>query len=98
AHPPHNVAYAEQLVAEVYNAVRAGAAWDRTLLIIMFDEHGGCYDHVPPPAATPTGSAMSGRFDFDRFGPRVPAVIVSPYVPAGSIIRPPTEGPPFDHT
>lgn len=98
AHPPHNVAYAEQLIAAVYNAVRAGPAWERTLLIVTFDEHGGCYDHVPPPAAVPTGNRASDGFAFDRFGVRVPAVIASPYIPAGSVLRPPDDGPPFDHT
>ena len=98
AHPPHNVAYAEQLIADLYNAVRAGPAWERTLLIIIFDEHGGCYDHVPPPPAVPTGQTARNGFRFDRYGPRVPAVIVSPYVPPGSIIRPPDGAPPFDHT
>jgi phospholipase C len=97
AHPPHNVAYAEQLVASLYNAVRTGPGWDRTLLVITFDEHGGCYDHVVPPAATPVGHPARNGFAFDRFGPRVPAIIVSPYVPAGSIVRPAQEGPPFDH-
>ena len=48
-HPPHNIAYGEQLVAQVYNAVRSGPRWKQTLLIITFDEHGGCYDHVVPP-------------------------------------------------
>jgi phospholipase C len=98
AHPPHNVAYAEQLVAQLYNAVRAGPGWDRTLLVITFDEHGGCYDHVVPPAATSVGRPARNGFDFDRFGPRVPAVIVSPYIPAASVVRPPEHGPPFDHT
>jgi phospholipase C len=98
AHPPHNVAYAEQLVADVYNAVRGGPGWEQTLLVVTFDEHGGCYDHVPPPAAVPTGRSNRAGFAFDRYGPRVPAVIVSPYVPAGSVIRPPEGGPPFDHT
>jgi phospholipase C len=73
AHPPHNVAYAERLVADLYNAVRAGPAWDRTLLVIIFDEHGGCYDHVVPPAATPPGRPARNGFAFDRFGPRVAA-------------------------
>jgi phospholipase C len=98
AHPPHNVAYAEQLVADLYNAVRASPAWDRTLVVITFDEHGGCYDHVAPPPAIPAGRPARNGFAFDRFGPRVPAVIISPYVPAGSVIRPAPEGPPFDHT
>jgi len=98
AHPPHNVAYAEQLLADVYNAVRGGPAWQHTLLVVVFDEHGGCYDHVPPPAAIPAGLAAPNGFRFDRYGPRVPAVVVSPWLPAGSVIRPPANGPPFDHT
>jgi phospholipase C len=96
-HPPHNVAYGEQLIAAVYNAVRGGPGWKQTLLLITYDEHGGCYDHVPPPAATPPDNKTPDGFNFGSFGVRVPAVIVSPYIPHGSVIRPP--GPtPFDHT
>ncbi len=96
-HPPHNVAYGEALIASVYNAVRGGPGWENTLLVITYDEHGGCYDHVLPPAATPPGGPAPDGFGFGQFGVRVPAVIVSPYVAQGSIIRPP--GPtPFDHT
>src|ERR1700712_4432963 len=54
-HPPHNVAYGEALIAAVYNAVRGGPGWKHTLLVITYDEHGGCFDHVPPPSATPPG-------------------------------------------
>ncbi len=96
-HPPHNVAYGEALIAAVYNAVRAGPDWSHTLLLITYDEHGGIYDHVAPPPATPPGGKTPDGFDFGMFGVRVPAVIVSPYVRAGSVVRPP--GPtPFDHT
>lgn len=49
-HPPHNVLYGEKLIADVYNAMRSSPCWKKTLLIIIYDEHGGCYDHVPPPA------------------------------------------------
>jgi phospholipase C len=101
-HPPHNVVYGEQLIARVYNAVRASPSWKKTLLIITYDEHGGCYDHVVPPAATPPGGpiANSYNFNFDTYGVRVPAVLVSPYIPPGSKIRPSADGdgPPFDHT
>ena len=97
AHPPHNVAYGEQLIADVYNALRAGPGWKQTLLVITCDEHGGCYDHVPPPQATPPDVLRPDGFDFSYFGVRVPAVIVSPYVKAGSVIRPPGTTP-FDHT
>jgi phospholipase C len=96
-HPPHDIRYGEALIASVYNALRAGPKWPQTLLIVLYDEHGGCYDHVPPPAATPPGPPYGDGYTFNRFGVRVPAVIVSPYVAAGSIVRP--AGPvPFDHT
>jgi phospholipase C len=96
-HPPHNIAYGEALIASVYNAVRAGPGWNQTLLVVTYDEHGGCYDHVVPPSAIPPGGPTSDGFDFDVFGVRVPAVIVSPYVAARSVLRP--SGPtPFDHT
>ena len=96
-HPPHNVSYGESLIASVYNAVRGGPGWKNTLLIITYDEHGGCYDHVVPPAATSPGGPAPEGFDFGYFGIRVPAVVVSPWVPQGSVIRPPGLTP-FDHT
>jgi phospholipase C len=97
AHPPHNVAYAEQLIAQVYNALRAGPGWTETLFIITCDEHGGCFDHVkPPPAVSPDTNYPDG-FDFGYYGVRVPAVIISPYIKAGSVMRP-TGNWPFDHT
>jgi phospholipase C len=96
-HPPHNMAYGEQLIAQVYNALRAGPGWNDTMLIITCDEHGGCYDHVPPPPALSPDSMAPDGFDFGYYGVRVPAVIVSPYVRPGSIIRP-TGNWPFDHT
>jgi phospholipase C len=95
--PPHNVAYGEQLIASVYNAVRNGPGWKETLLVITFAEHGGCYDHVIPPSATPPGGQMPDGFDFSYFGLRVPAIIVSPFVRPGSVIRPPGVVP-FDHS
>jgi len=98
-HPPHNVHYGEQLIATIYNAVRNGPNWNETLFIITYDEHGGCYDHVPPPAAASPGPPYSDGFQFNRYGVRVPAVIVSPYIEAGSVVRPPDGHPyPFDHT
>jgi phospholipase C len=96
-HPPHDVGYGEALIASVYNAVRGGSGWKETLLMILWDEHGGCFDHVPPPRATPPDGFKPDGFDFGAFGVRVPAVIVSPYVHAGSVIRP-SGVLPFDHT
>ncbi len=104
-HPPHDVRYGEQLIAEVYNAVRNSPCWRKTLLIITYDEHGGCFDHVTPPDAVPPDDKQPNGFAFDRYGVRVPAVIVSPYMPPGSKVRamptgaPSPAGPyPFDHT
>jgi phospholipase C len=101
-HPPHNVVHGEKLIADVYNAVRNSRCWKNTLLIITYDEHGGCYDHVQPPRAVPPDTNVSA-FKFNTYGVRVPAVLVSPYIPPGSKIRPPrnadgSEPTPFDHT
>ena len=102
-HPPHDVVYGEQLLAKVYNALRSSPAWKKTLFVVTNDEHGGCYDHVsPPPAAPPAPQAGHDGFLFDRYGVRVPALIISPYVAAGSVLRATTPGAgrvvPFDHT
>ncbi len=96
-HPPTSVAAGEALIADVYNAVRQGPAWTKTLLVILFDEHGGCYDHVPPPLALPPSDAVTSPFKFDRFGVRVPAVFISPFISAGQVLRP-GGATPFDHT
>ena len=88
---PPTSCYAEELIARTYNALRQGPKWDKTLLVITYDEHGGRYDHVPPPPATPPGGPYPDGFTFDRFGVRVPAVIVSPHIPAGSVLRPPLD-------
>jgi len=84
-HAPADVRPAEKLVADVYGALRARPeVWKKTLLIILFDEHGGYYDHVSPPA-TVSPDGIAGRmdesflvpFDFKRLGLRVPEILVS---------------------
>jgi phospholipase C len=99
-HPNYNIAAGEQFLLDVYRALRGGPAWASTLLIVTYDEHGGCYDHVPPPwGATPPDSSVGEfGFDFTRFGVRVPTVLVSPLVPAGTVFRVPEGGAPLDHT
>jgi phospholipase C len=109
--PPQDVGQAESFVADVVNACMNGPGWEGTLLLWLQDNHGGYYDHVPPPAAvapddvpvvegfrfrfplvrrmlhrltlTPYARQValvdSGRIAYDRYGFRVPAVIVSPY-------------------
>lgn len=95
-HPVGDVRDGEELLREIYHAVRNGPKWDRTLLIITFDEHGGFWDHKKPPEATPTGDdeTYSTRpddhtapFDFKRLGVRVPAILVSPWIRKNTIIQ-----------
>ena len=99
-HPNYDVALGEQLIHDVYEALRAGPGWPQTLLIVTYDEHGGCYDHVPPPsgAMPPDNDAGEFGFDFTRFGVRVPAVLVSPLIQAGTVFRVPAGTTPIDHT
>lgn len=83
AHPPHDIIESDVLVANVYNAIRANdALWNSTLFVVLFDEHGGFYDHVSPPAAIPPDH-HSEEYTFDRYGVRVPALLISPYVASG---------------
>jgi len=82
---PQDMAYGEYWAYTVLNAVLHSPAWPHTLLIYTYDEHGGYYDHVPPPAALAPDSIAPelGPQDipggYDIYGPRVPAVVASPY-------------------
>jgi phospholipase C len=79
-HPPHDPIRGQRLVAEVYNALRANQRlWRSTLLVILYDEHGGFADHVSPPRAEPPDEHQE-EYTFDRLGVRVPAVFVSPWL------------------
>lgn len=99
-HPNYDVALGEQLIHDVYYALRNGPGWNQTLLIITYDEHGGCYDHVAPPtnAIPPDKDAGEYGFDFKRFGLRVPTVLVSPLIPPGTVFRVAPNSMPLDHT
>ena len=101
-----NVEQGEKLAYEIYDAVRKSPDWDKILLLIVFDEHGGNHDHVCPPtskdcpfAISPDGvvippGALGGTgFAFDRLGVRVPAIVISAYTPQGTILN-----TTFDHT
>ena len=96
---PINVSCGEQLLAKVFNALVANPSlFKTTLLVVTYDEHGGVFDHVTPPSATPpfpTGAVVG--FDYNVYGVRVPALFINPYVKPG-VFRPPSETPPFDHT
>ncbi|MFL5301309.1 MAG: alkaline phosphatase family protein [Anaeromyxobacteraceae bacterium] len=91
-HPSGSVAAGERLIKRVYEAIRASPLWPSSLLIVTWDEHGGFYDHVAPPAARPTGSTgRSHGFNFTQLGPRVPAIVVSPLIPRNLIEHRPLE-------
>jgi phospholipase C len=100
-HPTHNVHEGERFIGMVYNAIRNNdALWQSTALLVVYDEHGGLYDHVVPPSCRPDGftahAADTGTgmdFAFDRLGVRVPAIFVSPYVPRGTLVN----GRVFEH-
>src|SRR5262249_42955324 len=69
---------------------RSGPGWNETLLIINYDEHGGNYDHVAPPAtAVNPGDQSVGEFGFDfkRYGVRIPALLISPRIAKGTVFR-----------
>jgi phospholipase C len=86
-HPPHDVRLGEHLIADVYESLRKSSAWESAALVVLFDEHGGIFDHVPPPAAVNPDGKVSATppFAFDRLGPRVPALIISPFVEPGGV-------------
>jgi phospholipase C len=97
-HPLDDITRGEQLIKTVYEAIRNSPHWERSLLIITFDEHGGFYDHVAPGPAVPPGDLVTADyqqfgFKFDRLGVRVPALVISAHTPRGVI-----DHTRYDHT
>jgi phospholipase C len=93
-HPDHDVQAGEQLIAEVYTHIKNNPqVWASTALLVVYDEHGGIFDHVPPPAcpkdtfhSTQVDPGTGLPFQFDRLGVRVPAILISPWIPKGSVV------------
>jgi len=89
-HPLDDVTRGESLIKATYESLRASPLWGQSLLIITWDEHGGFYDHLPPPPAVAPGDTPPGSpewnewnqygFTFQQYGPRVPAVVISPLI------------------
>jgi phospholipase C len=100
-HAPQDVRPGDQLVADVYAALRGGPQWPQSLLVVTFDEHGGYFDHVDPPAAVnPDGinspapgdtASFAPQFAFDRLGLRVPTILASPYLAKGAVCSNPLQ-------
>lgn len=99
-HPFWGVSHGEELIARVYNdLVENPRVFEKTLLLVVYDEHGGFYDHVVPPGHAGWNEHVAGiahevlaptarrapEFDFSRLGPRVPAVAISPWIERGSV-------------
>lgn len=98
-HAPRDLRPGDRLIAQVYNTLRSNInLWNQTALIVTYDEHGGFFDHVPPPSdgvnnpdginAKPVQSThlFTPAFDFKRLGPRVPALLASPLVKKGIVV------------
>ncbi len=83
---PSDIQLGEAYSASVINAVMGSPAWPKTVLLFMYDEHGGYYDHVAPPAAIPPDDIAPAVAPtpgvpaaWDRYGLRVPAFVISPF-------------------
>ena len=85
AYPTRSPAPCEAFVASIVKALAESPQWSRTLLLVIFDEHGGFYDHVPPP------TTVDLRPDFRQLGFRVPALAIGPTVRAGAVVSTPLE-------
>lgn len=100
-HPEDDPYGGEGLIKAVYESIRSSPVWNTSLLVVVYDEHGGFYDSVKPGAAVPPGDKSPWLqktrnplgFDFGWYGVRVPAVIVSPLIPKGTV-----DSTPYDHT
>ncbi|MBB6250314.1 alkaline phosphatase family protein [Nitrospirillum iridis] len=89
-HPMDNMYGGEGLLAYVYGCIRNSPYWESSLLVVLYDEHGGFYDSVAPgPAPAPGDNPDYGYntygFNFEQYGVRVPAVVISPLIPAGTV-------------
>lgn len=89
-HPMDSLSGGDQLAASVYNAIRNSPLWESSLLVILYDEHGGFYDSATPGVATPPNDGADSTlnkngFRFDVYGVRVPAIVVSPWVARGYV-------------
>ena len=80
-HPAHNILRGQAFVGSVYKALAESPAWSKTLFIITYDEHGGFFDHVPPPKATDENA------EFANQGFRVPAFVIGPTVKKGYVCK-----------
>ncbi|MCA9593133.1 MAG: hypothetical protein KC776_07475 [Myxococcales bacterium] len=85
-HPPSNIQLGQKLTSNVYATLTSNpAVWQKTVFIVTYDEHGGYYDHVPPPPACQPDNLLPPTGKYDRLGFRVPLLVASPYVKKGYV-------------
>lgn len=82
-HPDHDIRLGQALIASVVAALGASPQWDRCLFVLTYDEHGGFYDHVPPP---PVPAEAEPEEEFRQLGFRVPSLVIGPTVRRGCAI------------
>ncbi|HZW85753.1 MAG TPA: alkaline phosphatase family protein, partial [Nitrososphaerales archaeon] len=98
-HPNDDITSGEKFLKDVYESIRSSPLWEKSLLIVTYDEHGGFYDHVIPPATVHPGDSVTSpgnnhnNFDFRQLGVRVPTLVISPLVAKGTI-----DHSTYDHT
>jgi phospholipase C len=92
-HPPQHPIVAQALIAATYRALAASPQWKNCMLVITYDEHGGFFDHVPPPQTPDDTLARYGVDGFGQLGFRVPALVIGPYVKQGYV-----SSVQYDHT
>ncbi|CAI9103349.1 OLC1v1001812C1 [Oldenlandia corymbosa var. corymbosa] len=105
-HPSHDVFEGQKFVKQVYEALRSGPQWNEMVFVIVYDEHGGFFDHVPTPVTgVPSPDDLVGpepyKFQFDRLGVRVPAILISPWIEKGTVLHRPSGPYPtsqFEHS
>ena len=79
-HPDHDIRLGQALIASVVNALGASPQWNRCLLVLTYDEHGGFYDHVAPPKTD------DEREEFRQLGFRVPSLVIGPTARRGQVV------------
>ena len=84
-HPPVHPILGQELIAAVYTALAKSPQWKNVMLVVTYDEHGGYYDHVPPPMTTDDTLEKFGVDGFQQLGFRVPAIVAGPYIKQGYV-------------
>lgn len=97
-HPGTDLVAGEIALNEIYEALKSGPNWEDTLFVITFSKNGGIYDHVSPPYAQRAwpNDGLDG-FEYDLLGPRIPAIMVSPWIKKNTVFRAEGETP-YDST